>query len=200
MDDRRGLDDAPDEAVFTPAPLRARGRPPILVAGVALVIVALVGAAALGRLGGDRPPPAAFEPLVTTSDAVAAGTRTPARTRVPARTPGPRPTGPALVPELIRFDARPDGRHLFVHGDVFSLDAFVVVVALEDRGVITATRTVNMPGGSTAFLTEANPRFMARFDMPRRASAGTVWVRAAAYDTDGDLVVSLRQPVMAEAT
>ncbi len=194
MDDRRGLDDAPDEAVFTPAPLRPRGRPPILVARVALVIVALVGAATLDRLGGDGPPPAAFEPLVATSDSVAAGTR------APARTPRPRSTGPALVPELIRFDARPDGRHLFVHGDVFSLDAFVVVVALEDRGVITASRTVNMPGGSTAFLTEANPRFMARFDMPRRAPAGSVWVRAAAYDTDGDLVVSLRQPVMAEAT
>jgi hypothetical protein len=39
MDDRRGQDDAPDEAVFTPAPIRPRGLPPILAAGVALVIV-----------------------------------------------------------------------------------------------------------------------------------------------------------------
>jgi len=194
MDDRRGQDDAPDEAVFTPAPLRPRGRPPILVAGVALVIVALVGAATLDQRGRHRPAPAGFEPLVTTTDAVAAGT-----TR-PAGTPRPRPRGPAGVPELIRLDARPIGRHLFVHGDVFSLDAFTVVVALEDQGVVTATETVRMPGGSTAFLTDANPRFQARFDMPRRAPAGSVWVRANAYDTHGDLILSLRQPVPAEAS
>jgi hypothetical protein len=194
MDDRRGQDDAPDEAVFTPAPLRAGGRPPVFLAGAALVIVVLVGAATLDRLGGDRPRPAAFQPLATASAGI------PADTAPPARTSRPRPPGLTVVPALIRIDVRPDGRHLFVHGDVFSLEAFIVVVSLEDQGVVTDTQTVNMPGGSTAFLTDANPRFYARFDMPRRAPAGSVWVRASAYDTRGDLVVSLRQPVPTAAT
>jgi hypothetical protein len=194
MDDRRGQDATSDEAVFMPAPLRPRGRPSILVAGVALVIVALVGAATVDRLGGDRPAPAVLEPLETTAGAVAAGTQP------PARTPRARSRGLTGVPVLIKLDARPNGRHLFVHGDVFSLDAFIVVVSLEDKGVITATETVNMPGGSTAFLTEANPRFHPRFDMPRRAPAGSVWVYANAYDTHGALIVSLRQPVVAEAS
>ena len=83
---------------------------------------------------------------------------------------------------------------------MFSLDAFVVVVSLEEKGVVTATEAVNMPGGSTAFLTDANPRFRARFDMPKRARAGTVWVYANAYGTNGALIVSLRQPVVAEAS
>lgn len=194
MDDGRGQGDAPDEAVFTPAPLRSRGRPPILVAGVALVIVALVGAATVDRLGGDGPAPDGFEPLVTTPAAGAAGTQPPARISRP-----PRYSGPTVPPELIRLALRPDGRHLFVHGDVFSLEAFIVVVSLEHQGVVTDTQTVNMPGGSTAFLTDANPRFHARFDMPRRAPAGSVWVRATAFDTDGDLILSLRQPVPTEA-
>ena len=145
MDDRRGQHDAPDEAVFTPAPLRPRGRPPILVAGVALVIVALVGAATLDRVGGLRPAPVEIEPVVMESEAVAIGTQPPARISRPPRSPGL--TG---VPELIKLDLRPNGRHLFVHGDVFSLEAFIVVVSLEEHGVVTDTQTVSMPGGSTA--------------------------------------------------
>ena len=156
-----------------------------------LVSVALVGAVTLDRLGGDQQVPAGIEPLVTQSHAVAAGTQPPARISWPPRSPDL-----SVVPELMRIDMRPNGRHLFVHGDVFSLEAFIVVVSLEDRGVVTDTVTVSMPGGSTAFLTDANPRFHARFDMPDAAPIGSIWVRANAYDTHGDLILSLRQAVL----
>jgi hypothetical protein len=78
---------------------------------------------------------------------------------------------------------------------VFSLDAFIVVVSLEDRGRVTATRTVSMPGGSTAFLTGANPRFDVLFDLPADAAPGSIWVRANTYDSHGDLVASMREPL-----
>lgn len=197
MDDRRRKDDQPDEAVFAPVPLSARGRPPIILAGVALAIVAAVSAATLEGVGGDPSIPAGVVPAVT---AVTAPQALAARTELPTRSSRPpRPAQPTVTPELIRLDLRPSGRHLFVHGDVFSMDAFIVVVSLEERGVVTETRTVSMPGGSTAFLTDANPRFQARFDMPQEARVGFLWVRANAYDSHGDLILSLREPVLRAA-
>lgn len=196
MDDRHGQDIPPDEAVFAPARLRAGGRPPILVAGVALAIAALVGAATLDGLGRDRSVPGTAVPAaaMTAPAAVAAGVEPTTRTSRSSQSQGP-PIGTA-TPELMKIDLRPSGGHLFVHGDVFSLEAFIVVVSLEDRGVVTATRTVSLPGGSTAFLTDANPRFQALFDMPSEPPTGSIWVRANAYDTHGDLILSLRQRVL----
>ncbi len=194
MDDRRGRGGRLDEATFAPAPLRARGRPPILGAGVAIVIVALVGAAMLDRLGDERSVPGASLPGLSTSAAIAGDSPLPTRPSRPSRPSGP--AIPTIRPQLMKLDLRPDGRHLFVYGDVFSLEAFIVVVSLEDRGVVTDTVTLSMPGGSTAFLTDANPRFQARFDMPAGAPIGSVWVRANAYDTHGDLMLSLRQAVV----
>lgn len=191
MDDRRGQDDGLDEAVFAPAPLRARGRPPIVGAGVALVVLALVAAAALDRLGGGRFVPGEPLPALATPAALAAASQVPTRSSRP-----PGPGIPTVRPEFMKLDVQPHGRHLFVHGDVFSLEAFIVVVSLEDRGVVTDTVSVSMPGGSTAFLTDANPRFQARFDMPDEAPIGSIWVRANAYDTHGDLILSLRQAVL----
>ena len=193
MDDRRSQHDQEGGAVFAPARVPARGRPPILLATLALTVGALAGVGSLEGFDGSVP-------------ATAHETAAPATAHVAQR---PRPTRsdratflspPNLTPQLLALDLRAIGNHLFVHGDVFSLEAFVVVVSLEDQGIVTDTQTVNMPGGSTAFLTDANPRFHARFDMPRRAPAGSVWVRANAYDTHGDLILSLRQPVLPEAS
>ena len=189
MDDRGGRDDR-EGAVFVPAPLRARGRPPILGAGMVLAVGALVVIGALDQLDAPGPGTAEGVPDASAAAVIVTDTPRPASTRT-ARAPISAPPD-----DLIKLDLRPDGRHLFVHGDVFSLEAFIVVVSLEDQGVVAETRTVSMPGGSTAFLTDANPRFQARFDMPDEASSGSLWVRANAYDTHGDLILSLRQEVL----
>ncbi len=190
MDDRRDPEhgDARDGAVFEPAPLHP-GRPPILPAVLLLVIGAGVALGVAGRSVESRAP---VPPQ--------AGLSAPASPLVlevapPSRTARPRVPPPAAVTELLQLDLRSDERRVFVHGDVFSLDAFIVVVSLEDRGRVTVTRTVSMPGGSTAFLTGANPRFDVLFDLPADAAPGSIWVRANTYDSHGDLVASMREPL-----
>jgi hypothetical protein len=187
-DDRRTRGPFEDEAVFAPARLAAGRRTWLPIAAFVLVVAGLIGAGTvLDRLDPtDRSvAPVAQQP--GPSAGVALATATP-----------PRTTGPQVArirPTLLAIDARPFGSHVFVNGDVFSLDAFLVVVSLEAHDTVTATHKVRMPGGSTAFLTEANPRFLVLFDVPD--APGQLWIRANAYDAHGDIVASLREPVLA---
>jgi hypothetical protein len=195
MDDRPATerDDAREGAVFEPVPLRATGRPPILLA---VLLAVIGGAVALGMAGrpSESPAPAPLQGAAAAAPSPLAVKKAPA-----ARTPRPRGSPPSAAVKLLQLDLRPDERHLFVHGDVFSLDAFIVVVSLEDRGTVTASRTVSMPGGSTAFLTGANPRFDVLFDLPPDAAPGSIWIRANTYDSHGDLVASVREPMRPES-
>lgn len=192
MDDRRApdRDDAAEGAVFVPARLRAGGRPPILPGAVLLGMIAAVAVGVAGRSSGTTP--IVRSEVALGSTPASPSWEVPGTTRPEAR---PRASARGRPVELLRLDLVRHEPHLFVHGDVFSLDAFIVVVSLEEGGRVTATRTVDMPGGSTAFLTGANPRFDVRFDLPAGAAAGRIWVRANTYDSHGDLVASMREPL-----
>jgi hypothetical protein len=151
-----------------------------------LLVAVLIGSAVLAAPPGrtDQPDTAV---VISPTAPVATGLATakPRRTSRPA-------TGEA-APALLQVEASPNGTHVFVNGDVFSMAAFRVELSLEAGGTVTATRSVSMPGGSTAFLTGANPRFQVQFDVP--AEVGALWVNAIAYDVAGVVVASLRQPV-----
>ena len=104
----------------------------------------------------------------------------------------PRAVEPSIVPaDLLRIDATPVGRHLFVHGEVFSLRVSVVIVSLRDIGGRTLEiRTLDMPGGSTAFRIGSVNRFEVRFDLPDPETADSVIVQASGYDAGDDRIVS----------
>jgi hypothetical protein len=188
MHDRPGPDDAHDGAVFEPAPIRPGKGPPILLAGMAIAFGALVVMGALEGLDGTSAVPADRDAAVTAPVAVATRTPRPARTAQP---PGPAPALPILA-----LEPRPAGSHLFVHGDVFSLGVIVVTVSLEDvDGAVTATRSVRLQGGSTAFRLAPNARFDVRFDVPDELMGEGLWVRANAYDARGRIIGSFRVPV-----
>jgi hypothetical protein len=193
MDDRRRTDggDRGDGATFEPVRLRPGGRAPTLLVGGVLAIALTAAAGVLDR--GPEPPvaPITERPLIAQPVGVASAAPRPSHRHSAAVSRSPR-----TAADLMLLDVRPDGRHLFVHGDVFSLDALVVVVSLEAGGAPLETRRVKLPGGSTSFLTGANPRFDIRFDMPGDAAPGSHWVRASTYDADGVPVASLREPVM----
>jgi hypothetical protein len=188
MHDRPGPDDARDGAVFAPTPIRAGKRPPVLLAGMALAFGALVAAGALDGLGGTSAVPDDRDAVVTAPVAVATRTPRPERTAQP---PGPAPSLP-----LLALDPRPAGSHLFVHGEVFSLGVIVVTVSLEDAaGTVSATRSVKLQGGSTAFRLAPNARFDVRFDVPDELMGEGLWVRANAYDARGQAIGSFRVAV-----
>ena len=199
MDDRRGHEPREEDAVFAPARVATRGRPLALVAGVMLAIGGLIAAGALGKDGPGVPgnagvdsPGAAADDLGPVAQPALA-----MASRAPRRVPGlPRPGDDTALPALVRLDLNPNGSHLFVHADVFSLERITVVVSLEQLGRIGPTRTVRMPGGSSALLTSANPQFDVLFELSRNATAD-VWIHADAYAANGDRLGSLRQPVSA---
>jgi hypothetical protein len=185
-DDRRTRGPFEDEAIFAPARLAAGRRTWLPIAAFVLVVAGLIGAGTL------------LDRLDSADHSPAPVAEQPGPSRAPASTTGaPQRAGPRVAripPALLAIDARPFGSHVFVNGDVFSLDAFLVVVSLEAHDTVTATHKVRMPGGSTAFLTEANPRFLVLFDVPD--APGQLWIRANAYDARGVLVASLREPVV----
>jgi hypothetical protein len=194
MHDRPGPDDARDGAVFATKPiLPGKKGPPFLLAGMALAVGALVVVGALDGLGGTRDVPNGPDAVATAEVAVTTRTPRPARTAQP---PGPAPALPIMA-----VDPRPAGSHLFIHGDVFSLDVIVVTVSLEDAdGTVTAMRSVRLQGGSTAFRLGPNARFDVRFDVPDELMGEGVWVRANAYDARGQTIGSFRIPVVRPST
>jgi hypothetical protein len=173
--------------VFATVQVAGARRSWLPAATLLVAVVALIGSAILAAAPGrtDQPDAALVAPP---SEPVA----TVVETASPRGTSRPATGGAA--PALLQVEARPNGRYVFVNGDVFSMAAFRVEISLEAGDTVAATRSVNLPGGSTAFLTGANPRFQVQFDVP--AEVGALWITATAYDLGGDIVASLHQPVL----
>jgi hypothetical protein len=193
LPDRTQLDRAqviPDEAVFTTARVGGSPRSWVPAATLALAIVALIASAILAQAPRQTDLPGTAAAASPT--AALASAPTPARTARPLRTSRPAIDDPG--PALLQVEARANGRYVFVNGDVFSMAAFKVVISLEAGDTVTATRTVNLPGGSTAFLTGANPRFQVQFEAS--AEPGAPWISATAYDAAGEVVAALHQAVL----
>src|SRR5689334_2186461 len=159
MDDRSDSAARDDGATFAPAQVRSSRAPRILASVVVVAVGAMVAVGAL-----NRDPDAGSVAVTPPSEAPAATLR--AQTARSSRPP-PRPTagppasgGGSTSRQIFALDVRPAGSHLFIHGDVFSLEVARVRVKLEDAaGHVAATRAVDLPGGSTAFLIGAVPRF-----------------------------------------
>ncbi len=169
-------DDGPrfDEAVFATARLARSGRP---VAGI--VIAAVVGGLALvGVVGGG--------------DAATTSAARVARPVFIASDEDSTPEAPFGSPP-IAFHARVLGRQLYVNGDVFTLQADIVVVSVGDlQGRTFQRRALDLPGGSTAFRLGPNDRFDVAFEL-EGWTAEVAWVTATAYDRAGSPLATVRQ-------
>lgn len=191
MDTRRDTSDRADGAVFAPTAIRAPRRPPIIALGLALAVGGLALLGALDGLGQGGSSAAD-----DSGPAIAAeGSRvTPRPSRTARSTLVPGPTGPV---GLVELDVRPAGSHLFVHGEVYSLDIIVVTVAIEDAaGHVSDVESVRLQGGSTAFRLGANARFDVRFDVPDEVMGEGLWVQSNAYDFNGRTIDVQRAPVL----
>jgi hypothetical protein len=101
---------------------------------------------------------------------------------------------------VVRLTVLPSGRHLFVHGEVLTNRVIVVVVSLRDRlGKTLEIRSVDIPGGSTAFRLGAVDRFDVQFErpLPEDVRGATIWVTC--YDRVGAVVGSAEVEVPATA-
>jgi len=195
------MDDRPDStardvgAVFVPTRVRGSHGGRILGSVVVVVAGALL---ALGAL--DRSPessdvavaPASQAPAATLRAQTARSSRPPPRASPPAE---PGAHDPALH-AVFDFDVRPAGSHLFIHGDVFNLAVTHVRVTLEDAAGHVADRvSVEVPGGSRAFLLGAVPRFDVHFFLPDEVQADGYVVAATALDAKGHRLATLEQRV-----
>jgi hypothetical protein len=205
MDDDRVPDARDDGAVFAPTMVR-RARGPRVVS--ALVVIALAGLVAIGALdradGRDTGAGVVADvgPSATARAQIARSSRPPTASREPT-TPQERSEriasrpGDSRVPAggaFMSVDIRPAGSHLFIHGDVFSLEVARVSVSLEDAlGNVAARRTVEVPGGSTAFLLGAVPRFDVHFFLPDEVQADGFMISTTALDARGRQIETLLQ-------
>ncbi|HWH21174.1 MAG TPA: hypothetical protein VN671_11620, partial [Solirubrobacterales bacterium] len=171
MDDRPDSTTREEGAVFVPTRVRGARGARILASVVIVAVGALI---ALGAL--DRPTESSDVAVAPASEAPAATLR--AQTAESSR-PRPRASAPAhpgthdaALDAVFAFDVRPAGSHLFIHGDVFSLAVTHVRVTLEDAAGHVADRvSVEVPGGSRAFLLGAVPRFDVHFFLPDEVQA-----------------------------
>jgi hypothetical protein len=174
---------AVDEAVFAPARLPRR-RLPVAAVGIALAIAGLAVVGSLDRL--RETPQAAPKPASTRMIDV------PAVREIPPHGFAPVP----VSPPLLELAATTSGRSVYVHGDVFTRDAVVVIVSIADAADdVLEVRSVDMPGGSTAFRTAPNERFLEAFQVDSWPSTQVAWVRANAYDQFGMIIASAREPL-----
>jgi hypothetical protein len=189
MDERRAEEPGPDEAVFAPARI-ARRRTPILGLAVAAAI-GIAGFALVGALDGA-------------GDA-ATGDEKPPATRLidvaaPREVPPSLPGQVAASGRLLDLRATASGDTVLVHGDVFTLDAAVIVVSIADAAdEVLEVRSVDMPGGSTAFRIGANDRFLEAFEIEGWPAARAASVTADAYDSLGLIIASARTSVRPSA-
>lgn len=180
-----------DGAVFPPRSLIPPARRPSIVpAGLAAVLGGLV---LIGGLQQSVPPDGR-----PSAAALATMTAPSAEPSAAAPTIDPRAVEPSSASgDVLRLDATPGGRHLFVHGEVFSLRVSVVIVSIrESEGQTLETRTLVMPGGSTAFRIGSVNRFEVRFDLPDPQRSPSVIVQASGYDAADDRIVSERVRVV----
>jgi hypothetical protein len=198
LDDDPAPRAAQDGAVFAPVRVKGTRRPRILAA---LVIAGVGGLVAIGALDrGTAPPQTAA--IADATDAQATTLPTPTLRSI---RPTPRASiqvpgsfnGPAGSPPFIDLDIRPAGSHLFIHGDVFSLDVVRVTVRLEDTaGNVAATKSVDIPGGSTAFRIGAVPRFDVHFLLADEVQADGFMVSVTALDSGGQRLTTMLQIVV----
>jgi hypothetical protein len=189
-----------DEAVFAIERVpRGRG---LKVAGT--LVLAIAGLAAAGVIGNAGTAPHVVESMssglggpIATDPAALADASGP--TASPKEWTGVK-TGddrvvPSFKPLLLALDAQASGGLLFVHGDVYTRSAMLVVVSIADGGHRTIdVRSVNMPGGSTALRTGPNDRFSLAIPV-NAAGATPAWVWADAYDHNGAIIASARVQV-----
>ena len=195
MDDQPAPSASDDSAVFAPTRVGGARRSRVLAS---IVVVALGGLVAVGAL--DRGADQSGTSAITASHVPAATLRAqiPRSSRPPPRAslgaPGNAP-GQA-VDALLRIDVRPAGSHLFIHGDVFSLDvARVSVTVADSAGHVAATKAVEVPGGSTAFRLGAVPRFDVHFILADEVQADGFVVSATALDSAGHKLATLAESV-----
>ena len=195
MDDRSDSAARDDGATFAPARVRSSRAPRILASVVVVAVGAMIAVGAL-----DRGPDGDSAVVTPASEAPAATVRV--QTAQSSRPP-PRPTSRPLASaagspngQIFDLDVRPAGSHLFIHGDVFSLEVSRVRVRLEDAaGHVAATRAVDLPGGSTAFLIGAVPRFDVHFFLPDEIQADGFVVSATALDGKGHRLATVEQRI-----
>ena len=77
---------------------------------------------------------------------------------------------------------------------VYLFNSMIVVVfsIVEGRNRFVQLRTVDMPGGSTAFRLGGNDRFDLVFDLPTVLHSKDAWVSANAYDLTGNIIARAR--------
>ena len=188
----RGSGVREDGAVFAPVQVR-KARSPRILASVAVVALGgLIAIGAFDRL--NQPGSSNAEIAALPSAAAPVPTQATRSSRPPPR--GPRPISPGRTGALIALDVRPAGSHLFVHGDVFALDIASIRVRLEDAaGHVAATKSIVIPGGSTAFLLGAVPRFDAHFFLPDEIQGDGYIVAATAIDKGGKAMFTITKSV-----
>ena len=173
-----------DGAVFAPQSVRGSNGPPrIVAAGLAIVLGSLV---VIGLLPAGDP--------ARDGVAVATDRATPRMTElvVSRRFGEPLPAPSSGDAPLMQLDVRADRRLVFVYGEVFSNRVKVVVVSLRDAaGETTDIRTVNIPGGSTAFRIGSVDRFDLLFERPESMIDGAITIQASGYDADDDRIESV---------
>jgi hypothetical protein len=203
MDDDRDSGPREDGAVFAPTTVRQARGPRVLAS---LVVIALGGLIAIGALdrGSDADTGSVADstgsPTATLRAQTAKASRSPIASRVPT-TPherterlGPGGTASPESVDVMSVDVRPAGSHLFIHGDVFSLAITRVSVSLEDTlGNVAAQKTVEVPGGSTAFLLGAVPRFDVHFFLPDEVRGDGFLMSTTALDAHGKQIETLLQ-------
>ena len=197
-DDRFDTAAREDGAVFVPARVRGSRGPRLLAT---LVVVAVGGMIAVGALDREPARGAASVAGATADSAVVANDHTPTSTPRTARTelPSNRFTNDPIV-QPIGFDVRSAGSHLFIHGDVFSLAVSRVLVKLEDlTGHVADTRSVDVPGGSTAFRLGAVSRFDVHFFLPDEVQADGFVVSATALDSAGHRLTTVEERILRAA-
>ncbi|HET9852562.1 MAG TPA: hypothetical protein VFP56_08680 [Candidatus Limnocylindrales bacterium] len=170
-----------DEAVFAPARLPRR-RVPVAAVGIGLAIAALAVVGSLDRL--RETPRTAEKPASSRMIDVPAVREVPPPAFVPV---------PVSAPLLDLAASTSEGR-VFVHGDVFTRDAVVVIVSIADAAEdVLDVRSVDMPGGSTAFRLGPNERFLEAFEVEGWPATQVAWVMANAYDKFGMIIASARE-------
>jgi hypothetical protein len=206
MDDDRVSDAREDGAVFAPTTVRQARGPRVLAA---VVVIALAGLVAIGALDRAWAPDTGSVAVSTGGPAATLAALSERSSRPPPRasrlptTPqehserfatGPGETLPAGTIDAMSVDVRPAGSHLFIHGDVFSLDIVRVSVSLEDAlGNVAAQKTIDVPGAGTAFRLGAVPRFDVHFFLPDEVRGDGFVISTTALDAHGKQIETLLQ-------
>jgi hypothetical protein len=182
-----------DEAIFAIERLpRGRG---LKAAGA--VVVVMAGLASAGLVGNALPSSEVRTGLAAPTTNASGTPEPPASPRewTGVKTGDDRVV-PSFKPLLLALDAQATGGLLFVHGDVYTRGAMLVVVSVADQDHRTLdVRSINMPGGSTAFRTGPNDRFSLAIPLTLTAAKQPAWVLADAYDHNGAIIASARVQV-----